>query len=170
MAAMHTEFVLTRVFDAPRDRVWKAWTEPARFAQWWGPKDFTNPVCRIDLRPGGAYYASMRSPEGIDHPCHGEYLEIVPPERLVMTMRTDGHPPEFNQMLNRHRQEIGEPVRTHGLQIHMTVRFEDHAGKTKLTIVQRFDPVTDAEVIAKMGASEGWGGSFDKLDALLVKP
>jgi uncharacterized protein YndB with AHSA1/START domain len=113
----------------------------------------------------------MRSPEGVDHPCHGKYLEIVPPERLVMTMRTDGHPPEFYQLLNKHRQEIGEPVRKHGLQIHMTVLFEElQAGRTRLTIVQRFDPASDAQIVPRMGASEGWGGSFDKLDVLLVKP
>ena len=171
MVTAADEFKISRVFDSPRERVFAAWTEPARLAQWWGPSGFTNPVCRIDLRPGGAYYACMRSSEGVDHPCHGKYLEIVPPERLVMTMSTDGHPPEFYQLLNRHRREIGEPERTHGLQITMTVLFEElQAGRTRLTIVQRFDPASDAEVVRRVGAAEGWGGSLDRLSGLLAKP
>ena len=171
MVVVVDEFRISRVFDAPRERVFAAWTEAARFAQWWGPAGFTNPVCRIDLRLGGAYYANMRSPEGIDHPCHGKYLEIVPPERLVMTMSTDGHPAGFYEMLNRHRREIGEPEREHGLQIHMTVLFEEiRAGRTGLTVVQRFDPASDARVVGKMGASEGWGGSLDRLATLVAHP
>jgi uncharacterized protein YndB with AHSA1/START domain len=168
VAAVVDEFKISRVFDAPRERVFEAWTDPKHFAQWWGPVGFTNPVCRIDLRSGGAYYASMRSPEAVDHPCHGTYLEIVPPERLVMTMGTEGHPPVFLELLNKHRRELGAPARRHGLQIHMTVLFEEAgAGRTKLTIVQRFDPVTDAEVVPRLGATEGWSGSLDRLAALV---
>ena len=164
------EFVLTRVFDAPLERVFKAWTEPRRFAQWWGPKSFTNPVCEMDVRPGGAYRVVMRSPEGVDYPLKGVFLEIAPPKRLVMTIDTDEHPPEWHELFNKLRRETGAPEGKRGLQVHMTVLFEDQAGRTKLTIMQRFEPVTDVEANLKMGAPEGWGGSLDRLaDHLIMK-
>ena len=79
------ELVITRVFDAPRALVFKAWTEPDRLVRWWGPQGFTTPFCTMDLRPGGAVRFCMRSPEGTDHWLQGVYREIVAPERLVCT-------------------------------------------------------------------------------------
>src|SRR5262245_41399320 len=79
------DLVITRVFDAPRALVWKAWTEPEHFKKWWGPKDFTAPVAQIDLRVGGKYLACMRGPDGKDYWSTGVYREIVPNERLVYT-------------------------------------------------------------------------------------
>jgi len=79
------EIVITRVFDAPRDRVFKAWTEPERVMRWGGPNGFTTPVCKIDLRPGGVFHNCMRSPEGRDFWSKGVYREIVAPERIVCT-------------------------------------------------------------------------------------
>ena len=78
------EFVITREFAAPRELVFKAWTDPKHLAQWWGPKGFTNPVCEWDARPGGKIYDVMRAPNGADYPMGGEFREIVPPERLVL--------------------------------------------------------------------------------------
>ncbi len=77
--------VITRVFDAPRELVWKEWTERERFMLWWGPKGFTTPFCKIDLRVGGVYFNCMRSPEGKDYWSGGIYREIVPLERIVCT-------------------------------------------------------------------------------------
>ena len=79
------ELVIRRVFDASRELVWKAWTDPERMKRWWGPKNFTAPVCKIDLRVGGAYLYCMRSPEGQDYWSTGVYREIVPQERIVCT-------------------------------------------------------------------------------------
>src|SRR5258708_29275739 len=76
------ELVITRIFDAPRELVFKVWTDPKHLAQWWGPQGFTNPVCEIDLRPGGALRIVMRAPDGAEHPMTGIYREIVAPERL----------------------------------------------------------------------------------------
>jgi uncharacterized protein YndB with AHSA1/START domain len=78
------EFVITREFDAPRELVFKAWTDPKHLAHWWGPTGFTNPVCQWDARPGGKIYDVMRAPDGTDYPMGGEFREIVPPERLVL--------------------------------------------------------------------------------------
>ena len=78
------EFVITREFAAPRELVFKAWTDPKHLAHWWGPTGFTNPVCEWDARPGGKIYDVMRAPNGTDYPMGGEFREIVPPERLVL--------------------------------------------------------------------------------------
>src|SRR5262249_6109866 len=76
---------LTRIFDAPRTLVWKAWTDPKMMAQWFGPRGFTNPVCELDVRVGGSLRIVMRGPDGNDYPMKGEFREITPPERLVFT-------------------------------------------------------------------------------------
>jgi len=164
LAATDRDFVLTRTFDAPRERVFEAWTNSKQMAQWWGPKGFTNPVCQMDVRPGGRYRIVMRSPEGEDYPIDGEFLEIVKPSRLVMTMDAREHPPEFFAQLDAARplEAQGKPFRPR-----TTVLFDDHFGKTTLTVIQRFESAGDVEANEKLGAAEGWGGSFDKLDALL---
>ncbi len=79
------DIIITRMFDAPREIVWKAWTDPELTKRWWGPKNFTAPVIRIDLRVGGKYLNCMRGPDGKDYWSTGIYREIVPRERLVMT-------------------------------------------------------------------------------------
>ena len=84
------EIVVVRVFDAPRALVFKAWTDPKRLAEWWGPKGFTNPVCEADPRPGGKWRIVMRGPDGADYPHGGQYLEVTPPERIVMTNALEG--------------------------------------------------------------------------------
>src|SRR5579862_8822249 len=89
------ELVITRVFDSPRDAVFQAWTEPERLRRWWGPKGFTNPVCEVDVRPGGAIRIHMRAPADApapargDHPMTGVFHEVVVPERLVFTSAVD---------------------------------------------------------------------------------
>jgi uncharacterized protein YndB with AHSA1/START domain len=76
---------LTRVFDAPRALVWKAWTDPKMMAQWFGPRGFTNPVCELDVRAGGSLRIVMRGPDGSDYRMKGVFREVVPLERLVFT-------------------------------------------------------------------------------------
>ena|SRR5687767_11714811 len=110
--------VLSRVFDAPRELVFAAWTKPEHLVRWWGPKDFTLPFCETDFRPGGAYKFSMRAPDGVDHWVWGVYREIVEPERLVFTWnREDADGKPFNDSV-------------------VTVTFEDQREKTKLTLHQ----------------------------------
>jgi len=85
MASNEQELVLTRVFDAPRRLVFKAWTDPKCVAVWWGPHHFTNPVCELDARPGGAIRIHMRDPTGIVYPMTGIFQEVIEPERIVFT-------------------------------------------------------------------------------------
>src|SRR3981081_2563312 len=80
---MDREVVITRVFDAPRALVFRAWTDPQHLARWWGPQGFSNPVCETDVRIGGAWRIVMRGPDGAEYPGGGVYREIVVPERLV---------------------------------------------------------------------------------------
>ena len=140
LAATDRDFVITRTFDASRDRIFAAWTDPKQMAQWWGPQGCTVPVCELDLRPGGRIHIVIRSPQG-DFPIVGEYVEIVKPSRIVM----------------RRDRKITK------------VLFDEHFGKTTLTLVQTFETRADAEAERKSGAVEGWAGTFAKLDALLVR-
>ena len=78
--------VVERVFEAPREVVFEAWTEPERLKRWWGPKGFTTPFCAVDLREGGVFLYCMRSPEGRDFWGRGVFRDIVVPERLVFVM------------------------------------------------------------------------------------
>ena len=75
----------TRVLNAPRQLVFRIWTQPAHLVRWWGPNDFTLPACEVDFRVGGKYKFCMRAPDGSDHWVWGRYQEIVEPERLVFS-------------------------------------------------------------------------------------
>ena len=138
--------IVERVFDAPRELVFKAWTDPKHVAQWWGPKGFTNPVCELDVRPGGAIRIDMRGPDGVVYPMKGVFHEIVEPERLVFTSSAI-------------EDEAGNP----GLEALNAVTFAEHNGKTKLTlqvVVVKSAPEAEA---ALDGMEEGWNQSLDRL-------
>jgi uncharacterized protein YndB with AHSA1/START domain len=110
------ELVITRVFDAPRSLVFKAWTEPEHLMRWWGPDGFTTVSCEMDVRLGGAWRFCMRSPNVSDVWQQGVYREIVEPERLVFSYAFE--------------DASGKP----GHQTLVTVDFADHGGKTKITV------------------------------------
>src|ERR1700682_1072970 len=76
---------IVRIFDAPRELVWKAWTDPAHLKQWFGPKHFTNPFCEVDLRAGGAFRLTMQDPNGVLYPIDAVYDEVREPEQLTWT-------------------------------------------------------------------------------------
>ncbi len=143
--------VIQRILDAPRELVWRAWTDPERVMRWWGPKGYTSPACEIDLRVGGKYLWAMRSPEGQDLWSTGVYREIVPFERITCT--------------NSFADENGNvvPAAHYGitadlpLEMVSTVTFEDIGGKTRMTLRHEM----------REGAEQGWNQSFDKLAASL---
>ena len=140
------DLVITRTFDAPRELVFKAWTDPTHVAQWWGPKYFTNPVCELDVRPGGAILIHMRGPDGVVYPMKGVFHEIVEPERLVFTS-------------SAFEDEEGNPQ----LEALNTVTFAEHEGKTKLTLHAVVVKATPAAKGALQGMEEGWNQSLDRL-------
>jgi uncharacterized protein YndB with AHSA1/START domain len=164
--AEEAEYVISRVFDAPRELVFEAWTEPKHMVQWWGPRVMTTPVCEMDVRPGGAYRIVMRGPEGEEYPEKGTYREVVRPERLVMTMDCSEFPDEWQDMVKPNRAKgernpVGELV--------MTVTFEERGEKTEVTVRMRFISAGIRDSMVKMGMSVGWSESLDKLAELLAR-
>ena len=163
-AAPEREFMISRVFDAPRATVFRAWVEPARVAKWWGPEGMTNPVCEVDARPGGAYRIVMRSPDGEEYPIRGVFHEVAEPERLVMTMDVSEHPPEWQDMVRPNRAPGDDNPA--GMLL-TTVTFEDLGGKTRLTIRTLFETVAIREAMVGMGMNDGWSSSLARLAAVV---
>jgi uncharacterized protein YndB with AHSA1/START domain len=162
--AADRELVITRVFDAPRALVFKAWTDPKHMARWWGPHNFTNPICEMDVRPGGAFRIVMRGPEGSLHPAIGTFCEIVEPERIVLIINHSQLSDEWHDMVNPGRDRAaGKPP----LEAVNTVTFEDQGGKTKLTIRLRFDSAAVLSALLKIGMNQGWSQSLERLETLL---
>jgi uncharacterized protein YndB with AHSA1/START domain len=159
------DFVMTRVFAALPELVWKAWTDPRLVARWWGPKSFTSPVCEMDVRPGGAYRIVMRSPDGIDYPMKGRFDEVVPPKLLVYTVDMSEHPADWQDLLTK-QLEGNEPDTSRLL---CRVTFEDEGGKTRLTVRSTFDSSVLRDAFVRMGMETGWGEMLDKLALLLGK-
>jgi uncharacterized protein YndB with AHSA1/START domain len=146
------ELIITRVFDAPRELVFKAWTEARHMAQWWGPKGFTNPVCELDARPGGAIRIHMKAHYGEVYPMGGVFHEIVPPERLVFTSTA-----------------LIDETGVTQLEILNTVTFAEHNGKTRLTLHAKVVKATAAAAQALTGMDLGWSQSLDRLAELVTK-
>jgi uncharacterized protein YndB with AHSA1/START domain len=151
--------VITRIFDAPRALVWKAWTDPQYVMQWWGPKGFTAPVCKIDFRVGGKFLCCMKSPDGQEGWNGGEYHEIVPHEKIVYSMYfadSNGNKVDPEQYGIEH--EAIEDARD-------VVIFEDFGnGQTKLTMIGN-ETMEDAK---SSGQLEGWNEIFDKVAAVIA--
>jgi len=151
------DLTITRIFDAPLERVWQAWTDPEQLKRWWGPQDFTAPVIQLDLRVGGKYLFCMRGPDGKDYWSTGTIQEIVPLERLVFT---DSFADEKGNIV---------PASYYGMSnipevLKVTVIFERLPGKTKMTLVHAgFPPSEDREM-----AGLGWNQSFDKMVNVLL--
>ena len=148
--------VIERVFDAPRELVWKAWSDPEMAMRWWGPKGFTAPACEIDFRVGGKCLFAMQSPdfnEGRPIWSTGVYREIVPLERIVVT---DSFADEKGNVVPA--TDYGMPG-DFPLEMLVAVTFEDLDGKTKMTL--RHEGLPAGEM--REGAGTGWNESFDKL-------
>jgi uncharacterized protein YndB with AHSA1/START domain len=146
------DLVLTRTIDAPREKIFKAWTVPSLMKQWFAPAPFTTPLVETDVRPGGSNYIVMRDPSGNEYPSRGVYLEIVPNEKIVFT----------DAFVN-----AWEPSEKPFFVCILT--FEDLGnGKTKYTAVARHWTVADREAHEKMGFHEGWGQCADQLAKLVA--
>ena len=151
--------VIERVFDAPRELVWKAWTDPEMVKRWWGPRDYTAPVAEIDFRVGGKSLNCMRSSEGQEIWSVGTYREIVPMERFVTT---DSFADADGNVVPATHYGMPEDI---PLEMLLTVEFEDLGdGRTKMTL--RHEGLPAGEM--KEGAGAGWNESFDKLAELLA--
>lgn len=143
------ELVITRVFNAPREVVFKAWTDPKQVVRWWGPKGFTNTVREIDVRPGGVWRFVMHSPDGVDYENKIVYIDIVKPERLVYVHSGD---------------DEDEPG-----QFQVTVTFAEQGSKTELTIRMLFASAAERKKnVEEIGAVEGANQTLDRLEEHLA--
>jgi uncharacterized protein YndB with AHSA1/START domain len=142
-----TELFLTRELDAPRERVYAAWTDPRQAARWWAPKGFTSLACEMDVRPGGIWRREIRTPDGKLVVKHGLYREIVPPERLVFTYITE------------HTGGVIDPETL------VTVTFADLGdGRTRLTLHHSaFETET-----ARDAHRGGWTSALDRLPTFVA--
>jgi uncharacterized protein YndB with AHSA1/START domain len=148
--AAECEVTFTRTFDAPRALVFKAWTEPERLAQWWGPRHFTNPVCELDARPGGTIRVDMRGPDGTIYPMGGTFHEVIEPERLVFTTTA-----------------LNNASGTPQLKVQNVVTFSEQNGKTTIVLRATVVRATDEATGAVAGMEQGWSQSLERLTVLL---
>ena len=140
------ETVITRIFDAPRDLVFKAYADPNLVPQWWGPRKYTTRVDKMDVKPGGMWRYVQRDADGSMHPFHGVYHEVVPSERLVYTFEYEGMPGHV--MLE-------------------TVSFEAQDGKTKMVDKSVFQSVEDRDGMINTGMEQGMAETLDRFEELL---
>jgi|SRR5438132_6412015 len=140
------EVKITRVFDAPRERVFKAHTDPKLIAQWWGPARYTTIVDKLDVRPGGSWRFINRDADGNEFAFHGVFVEIVDSERITWTFEFEGMPGHISLE---------------------TVTFEEHNGKTTLNVHSVYQSVADRDGMVDAGMAEGLAESWDRLAALV---
>lgn len=151
------ELRVVRTFDAPREKVWRAYTEPSLVRRWWGPKGFTAPIVESELRPGGRYLYCMRSPDGKDYWSAGWFKEFSPPERIVA----------IDSFADREGNIV--PASYYGLsgdwplEAEMVITFEEEGGKTRMTMRQPDVPAGPD----RNNAIQGWNESMDKLEEML---
>ena len=148
---------ITRTFEAPVSAVWRAWTEPEGLMGWWGPKDFTSPAARIDLKVGGKYLFTMRSPEGQDFYSTGVYKEIEPMKKLVFT---DCFSDEHGNVVPASMYGMGDDVPDEFL---FTIEFEDMGGKTRMDILHTGMPPGEDLEMSRTGLIQ----MMDKLQTIL---
>jgi len=142
------EIVSERVFDAPRERVFTAFTDPELIPEWWGPRRLTTTVDKMDVRRGGAWRFVSRDSNGEEQGFRGTYREVTPPERVVQTFEWEGMP---------------------GHVIVETVTFEDLGARTKVTNISLFHTTEERDGMLASGMESGLTESHDRLDEVLAK-
>ena len=147
-SAADRELVLTRILNAPRELVWKAWTDPKHLINWFGPKGYTNTFHEIDIKPGGVWKFTMHGPDGTDYPNLVVFDKIVKPDYITYTHGTFDEPEAFR----------------------VKVSFEEvEVGKTRITMRSLFPTVEAVEAVKKFGAVELGYTTLDKLEEELKK-
>lgn len=155
MVDTQKEFVIVREYDAPPEKVFKAWTDPALVSQWWGPEGVFTPICEVDARPGGFIHIIMEAGEalgdykGMQWPMEGKFEEVKEPSKIVFTSNSVNEGKEIFQ----HRT---------------TVTFDGKDGKTKMTVHVAVTNMLPGSEYAVAGMEQGWNSQFDKLGKFLV--
>ncbi len=154
-------FKLERVFDAPVEKVWQAWTDPDQFKKWWGPVGYSAPDVQLDVRVGGKYLASMQGPDGNKAWSGGTYKKVVPMQQLVVT---DTFTDENGNVVDPTKFGMSPDFPK---EAEITISFEEQNGKTKLTIRYAQQTAAAFAAMQQSGMKEGWSSSLDKLAASL---
>lgn len=150
------ELTISRLLDAPRELVWKAWTDEKLVQQWWGPYGVTNPICEVDAKTGGLLHIVMEAGEelgaakGMRWPMTGQFVEVKEPEKIVFTATAINN---------------DQPV----LENTTTVTFEEEQGKTKMTVHVIVTKLMPGGEFAVKGMEQGWNQQFDKLAEFVKK-
>jgi uncharacterized protein YndB with AHSA1/START domain len=142
------EIHIERVFDAPRDRVFAVYTDPALIPEWWGPRGTTAVVDQMDVRPGGSWRFVIRNSDGSETAFRGTYREVTPPERIVQTFEWEGMPGHVSVE---------------------TATFEDLGDRTKVTTKSLFDTTEDRDGMLESGMERGLNETYARLDELLAR-
>jgi uncharacterized protein YndB with AHSA1/START domain len=145
-------FIAERLFDAPRELVFEVWTTPEHLQNWWGPRDWTLPFCKVDLRPGGVWHYCMRGPEGEESWGIATYKEIDPPKKIVYV-------DAFSDSDGNKNEDMPEML--------ITTTFHDENGKTRISSSCEFATVEQLESLMQMGAIEGLEQTWDRLEEYL---
>jgi uncharacterized protein YndB with AHSA1/START domain len=153
--------VITRVFDAPRELVFRVWTDPAHVTHWWGPRGFTAPVVEIDLRPGGAFRFCMQAPDGSRYWNKGVYQEIIAPERIVSTIYFSD---EHGNIVPPTHYGLGADFPS---EMHDVVTFEPQDGGRKTLLTLRRD--TPLSISKRYMEDQGWSQSLDRVAAEVAR-
>jgi uncharacterized protein YndB with AHSA1/START domain len=140
------ELTVTREFDAPRELVFKAFTDPGLFARWWGPRQYTNVMEKFEVKPGGMWRVVQKGQDGGEHAFRGVHHDVVAPERIVATFEYEGVP---------------------GHVLLQSITLEDKGGRTRLVAHQVFQSVGDRDGMVASGMKEGADDSYERLDDLL---
>jgi uncharacterized protein YndB with AHSA1/START domain len=148
-APMARELTLTRLLDAPRALVFKAWTDPEHLMRWWGPHSFTTPQCEMDLRPGGALRIVMRGPDGSDYPMTGVFDEVQPPQRLSFNFTAE------------------YPAGVAVLKGVTAITLTELDGKTQLVLTARATGLVPQAAQMLAGMEIGWSQTLERLQALV---
>jgi uncharacterized protein YndB with AHSA1/START domain len=152
--AADTDLFIERMLDAPRDLVWKAWTDPEHIKRWWAPRPYQTPECELQLKPGGKFFTRMTGPDGFDQSGTSCVLEVVAGERIIWssTMKDGYRPSEFT------------PDGCSGFPMTAIHRFEDAGdGKTRYTATVMHANAKDRDEHAAMGFDQGWGTCAEQL-------
>jgi uncharacterized protein YndB with AHSA1/START domain len=148
-SAEEAVILMDRMFDAPREVVWNAFTDPKHVVNWYGGHGFSSPVCEMDVRPGGRWRHTMRTPDGTDFPMEFVYVEVVRPEKISW-QNVD------------HGKRVGGPPTCLNI-----VTFEDHGSRTKWRLVSRFNSIADRDLAAKMGFTKMISQGSERLNEIV---
>ncbi|HEX6375687.1 MAG TPA: SRPBCC family protein [Allosphingosinicella sp.] len=155
--ADETDLVVERLLDAPRARVWEAWSTPEHLKRWWAPKPYETPEVEMDLRPGGIFYTRMTGPDGFEAAGTGCFLEVVEGEKVVWT----------NALLPGYRPTVPVHLGCGDFVFTAIVTFEDAGdGRTRYRAVALHASEADRDTHEKMGFHDGWGTVAEQLGAV----